>query len=448
MTKLFRAFWSINPIWGSAISLCAGLLTVIASFPLHLAFVTYKSGDLTKQVGFIPSLNWSLVLVFLFPAAIFAGQQTARHLVTTFRDLPYRHMLARGDWTPATSEDAEALLSDVWRAGAPIGIFFFVLVLAVGAWDFSVVVLDPLLKGALPIAPGQTDFERELDWSIAALFAGISDDPRPSVAANLAFSAVAHLLLLSQIAYLLSFYGILIGLSAVLYRFAEDRQPVRLTPDVTSTDRRRGFQRFSGFFMGALTVSVLAYISCYFMRVQNLYLRDGEAGRVDQLMFNYIAGSLSEKIYVPHDIQSFLYFLANSALEISNAVFATGDLGDVQAYLGVGMILIGVLVVVVALFTILRGAAEEAGRGVERALADGATTSAVTSYYGLPAEVVAERVGTDGMDEWPLKWPRLNTFLAYTALGLACFFFYRLALVWIAIQVWYLLQFHPREKGA
>lgn len=446
MGTWFRAIWTINPIWGATVSLCAGMMISIASFPTHLAFVSYDAGNgLMKQVGFIPSLNWSIVLVSLFPTAIYTALRSCRQLNKTILSLPNVRMLATKDWQPAKPADAEMLLAQVWSAAAPVGIIFFLAGLCVGFWDYKAVVLDALLSGALPIAPGDADFVKELDWSIAALFGPISDDAVPSVTANLVFSSVAYLLLFVQLSLLLSFYGLLIGLSVVLSRLSDDALPVRLIPDVTSSDRRRGFQRYSTFFLGVLSVSLIAYLCCYLMRVQNLFLRDRTYGRLDQMIFNDLSSILSDRVGLFDDLPSFFSELSEALFQFSDAIFMTGNLADTQAYLGIGLILILVFLIVLAFFSILRGTAEESRQLVHQEIELGDAKPRIEQFYGLSAPTVMARVEPDGMDEWPLKWPKLNAFIAYMALGLACFFFIRLALLWIALQLWQLLRRVPEN---
>lgn len=446
--------WSIDPIQTSMASLCAGVLLVVVSVPLGLAFVSYDAGGgLIKEVGLVPSLNWSIVLVFLFPGALFAALRTRRFLERTLKALPQNRMLVRRDWSQASEEDAALLVADVWRAGAPVGLFLFSIALGVGVWDYFTVVYSPLLTGELPVAPGETDFAREIDWSIAALLVDRATTDVPGVTTNLVFSTIAYVLLIGQIAYLFSFFGLLVGLAIILSGLSEGDRAVLITPDATSEDRRRGFERFTGFFMGVLAVAMLCYLACYFMRVQNLFLRTHEYGRIDQLLFNPIAASLSDKLDVPVDWESGLMtvamtvakLIAKALMRFLNSVFTTGDLADLQAYLGIGMILISVLLVVMALFAVLRGAAQDSRQIIEQAIADPEQATAVEAYYGLSRETIRERVKEQGMDEWPLEWPTLNTFVTYLALGLACFFFYRLALLWIALQLWQILRSWPTK---
>lgn len=446
LTRLFRALWSINPVWGATASLTIAILLISASFPLNLAFVSYEmDGGSTKQVGFLPSLNWSVVLVFLFPVAHFAALKTVRVLAATIRALPHAKMLARPDWSPAGPDEANAIIDEVWKSAAPIGLFFFTAGLLFGAWDFAVVVAGPLLEGRLPIAPGAPDFYHELDWSVAALFGSISTDPLPGRTANLVFSACAYLILIPQMAFLFSFFGFLVGLSAVLYRISEGEDRVLLLPDAASEDRRRGFQRFSDFFMGVLIVSVCAYICCFLMRIQNLFLRTADYHRIDQMIFGEISSELTEDFTLPHDPGSLLAFLSRTISDIAGAVFATGDLADTQSYFGIGLLLILIFLVVMTLIVILRSAAAESRQLVARSLASPEAQAAVVQYYGLPPETITRNTSDAGMDEWPLKWPKLNTFIAYMALGIACFFFYRLALVWIAVQIWQLFRRMPQD---
>jgi hypothetical protein len=447
ISRLFRAIWHVNPIWGTVASLVCGIVVVVASVPLGIAFVTYDvGGGLQKQVGFIPSLNWSVVLVVLFPAAIFTALRTVRLFTRAFLDLPRRRMLAGRDWSPASDEQARALLSKVWSAATPIGAIFFIVAVAIGLWDFLSVVWAPISDGHLLVAPGKSDFEQEIDWSVSSLLGGLTNDPLPNRTANLVFDAIAYLVLTLEMGLILSFYGFLVGLSAVLYGLSEgDAQPFRLVPDASDPDRRRGFEHFERFFLGVLSVTLLGYLACYLMRIQNLFLRDKSYLRLDQMIFNQLSSQLSSDWELPHDVQSAVDFVARNVTDIAHAVFATGDLADTQSYLGVVLLLTVMLVVALSLFAVLRGAAHEGRHVVERELGQPVQKTAIAQFYGMPAEAIKTNIGATSMEVWPLKWPTLNGVIAYLSLGAACFFFYRLAILWIALQIWYLITRLPKE---
>ncbi len=399
-----------------------------------------------KQVGFIPALNWSIVLLFLFPAAMFTALRTMRLLRRAFLDLPSHHMLASRDWSPASEAQAQALLQKVWQASTPIGMLFFVVALGLGLWDFLTVVWNPVTRGALAVAPGAADFTQEIDWSVSALFGGLTNGPLPSRMGDLCFSALAYLVLCGQMALLLSFYGILVGLSAVLYGLSEgDAQTLRLVPDATDDDKRRGFQRFEPFFLGVLSVTLLGYLSGYLMRIQNLYLRDMGSLRIDQMIFNQISDQLTGDWELPHDVQSAIDFVVQKVSDLAHAVFTTGDLGDTQSYLGIALLLVIMLLVSLALFAVLRGTAHEGQHMLERELGEAPKQAAIAQFYGMPVDAIKTSVGAANMEVWPLKWPTLNGVIAYLSLGVACFFFYRLAILWIALQIWYLFERMPKE---
>ncbi|WOI53232.1 hypothetical protein [Parvularcula sp. LCG005] len=435
-TRLYRALWTANPLYVMLFGLVVGLVLVLASAVTGVAFVSYQTPDgLIKQVGFVPSLSWSMTLVVFFPGALFCAFRACRVLTRTILRMPDRHMLAHRDWTPATTEDAQGLLDEIWGATLPFGLFFLVIGLSFGTWDFIEVVARPLLSGELGVGVGEEDFVHEIDWSVAAILGDSATRPGPGVMPNLVFSGLAYLAVTIETSLLMAFFGLLIGLAIVLYRLSDEDHRLRLTPNVYSDDPRRGFEVFAPFFLVMLGAALQAYIACYLMRIQNLFLRDAGFARLDQMLFQDLSDALSGAIVVPHDVDSFIYRLVEGFLEVLDAMFAAGDLSDIQAYTGAATILVGVLIAVFAMTAVLRNAASEAREETEEDLAKPDQREAVEAYYSMSAEEIRLRIGKADMEVWPLEWPKLNAFLTFIALGIVCFIFYRLAILWLAAQV-------------
>jgi hypothetical protein len=438
LARTYRAAWTINPIWAGLTALVAGLVLFTASFPVHVAFANYQIGALTKQIGFVPALNWSLVLIVIFPAAIFTMLLAVRRFDRTLRTLAVHRMLIEpGSWRPATKEEVAQLSDRIWAAAAPMGALFFVAGLIVAAADFIDVVGTPLLKGILPIAPGKIDFFDELDWSISALFGSISQHALPSITENFIFSAAAYTVLGIEMAAILSFYGFLIGVSAEIYALSERRRPLILIPDPKEEDPRRGFAHFAPFFGGVLVTTLLGYVACYLMRIQNLFMREPGYDRLDRMIFADITNNLTQMFHLPGQVgfSSVFGYFAQNLGDLADAVFETGNLGDIQAYLGAIVILIVMLLVTAALFAVLRVAADESREHLDEELADEGARPKIEHLFELPAATIKSRVDKAQMEIWPLRWPRLNGLLALLTLGIVCFLFYRLALIWIAAQI-------------
>ncbi len=438
LARVYRAGWNINPIWASVVALVAGVVLLFASFPLNIAFVSYEVNGFTKQVGFVPALNWSFVLTIVFPAAIFTMLLTVRRLDRTLKALASHRMLVDPDqWTPATKEQIAALSNRVWAAASPIGLIFFLAGLGITVWDWANTVARPLLGGMRVIEPGQIDFYDELDWSVSALFGGISHATLPTLHADFVFGAAAYLVMGIEMAAILSFYGFLIGVSAEIYALSEKRRDLLLIPDPLDTDRRRGFELFAGFFGGVLVTTLLGYIAAYLMRVQNLFMRDSSFDRLDNMIFGAIYGNLTQAFHLPQNLaaQSALTYLGQNVSDLADAIFTTGSLGDVQAYLGATVILVVMLLVTGALFAVLRIAADESRDTLVQELADAGTRPKIERLFGVPATDVAKSLESTSMVIWPLRWPNVNGLLALLTLGIVCFLFYRLALIWIAVQI-------------
>lgn len=447
ITRIFRMAWSFNPMTIALVTLVLGIVLFLASVVFHMEFVSFNlPGDpVPKEVGFLPAVNWSIGLIILFPAALFSMLITVQRLERTLGTLPGHHMLAQEDWKPATTSQVSGFIDRIWRSAAAIGLFFFIVGVGAMAWDWWSVVGHPLSKCSdiPPILPGAVDVRYELDWSISSLFKHISSDELPTCTQNKIFSAAAYAMMAVESAAVLSFYGILIGVASEIYALSDQRRGLLLTPNVTDKDRRRGFQVFAPFFGGVLTTTLLGYLACYFMRIQNLYMREVKFHRIDEMLLQPIADSATSFAHLPDTPQKVVSYIANSVSDIATALFDSGRFDDINSYEGALILLIVIFVVAASLVAVLRAAAQESRTTLHLALSEKANRKKIEGYYGVSHEVIARRIGGSQMDVWPLHWPTLNSFVAFLSLGFACFIFYRLGLIWIAVQMWRWLRHHP-----
>ena len=450
ITRLYRRAWSTNPISIALVALACGIMLFLASIALHIEFVSYRlpNDPLSKEVGFLPAVNWSIGLVILFPATLFSMMITVQRFERTLATLRGHHMLAQADWTPATHAQEVGFIDRIWRNATPIGLFFFLVGLTTMAWDWWSVVGQPLSHcgSTLPISPAAVDVHYELDWSVSSLFTHISSDKLPTCLENQIFSAAAYTLMAFESAAVLSFFGVLIGVASEIYALSDQKRGLLLIPNATDKDRRRGFQLFAPFFMGVLTTTLLGYLSCYFMRIQNLYLRDVKFHRIDEMLLRPITESASSFSHLPDSPQQVISYLANSVSDIGDALFDSGRFYDVNSYEGALILLIVIFVVAASLVAVLRNAAQEGRTTLHLALADGHKKKMVEAYYGLNSAVIVRRISEKQMDVWPLHWPNLNSFIVFMSLGFACFFFYRLGLIWIAVQIWRWLRYRSHTE--
>lgn len=183
-----------------------------------------------------------------------------------------------------------------------------------------------------------------------------------------------------------------------------------------------GFENFEPVMQPCILVTILSFTMAFLMRLQNEYLRSEAPGNVFQFMFSGIEDIVSTE----------------GGIQNIGLLFDTGQLGDPNSQIaGPAVIIIFALVSIVLAF-ILRQTAIQARNRVQTALNDAEKTQKVVSLYKMQQEELHEKL--DQISVWPLGWPRLRQMLTLAGFGIACFYFYKLVFVWIAIVLLRLVQ--------
>ncbi|WP_299500420.1 hypothetical protein [uncultured Roseobacter sp.] len=462
LVRTVRAFWRTNPFFILAITFLLGVLPLVfAVLASPVGSVVYYmptetfDGDLCvladvpngrcveKQVGYSFAINWWPVLVVLMPFSLFFAFSSVQQMQRVFRNMLAHGMFCASDWSPPSNEskvvpDLKKMVRYMWVTFSISGLVIFLLI----AWtmfnDWYCVVHAPLTQGELLTnvtadkrpALCQNMAGQELDWSISAIFAsnaGIALPAHsvvPSTTVNWWFSAYVYFLMSVQLSLLMIYFCFVFSLAVTVFRLRQGSTNLRIIPNLKSADPldRMGFENFEPVMQPCILVTILSFIMAFLMRLQNEYLRSKEPGNVFQFMFSGIDDLVS----------------ADGGLKNVGLLFDTGLLGDPNSQIGGPAVIVVFALVSVVLAFLLRRTAIEARNQVQAAVNHPEKSPKILALYGMDRDEVLEKLTK--VSVWPLGWPRLRQMLTLAGFGIACFYFYKLAFVWIAIVLIRLLQ--------
>jgi hypothetical protein len=466
LVRLARAIWSPEPFLVFAIAFGLGALPAIfALFASQLGDVVYlaphegysgpcdaaavEAGDCyRKQVGYAHALNWLPALGVLMPLALFFAFESVQNLQATFRRMRDDRMFIDESWEPEEGEATRRALAQVvrllWTVFAVAALAVSGLVMLVMALDWACVVALPLARGEpltsvaadmLPSACGGG--AQEIDWSIAAAIPGsdrlMLETQSPNALRNGVFSAYVYLLMAIELCFILSYFAFIGAVALVVRRIRSGKLGVRLVPNFRSRDprHRMGFEHFEPVFRPCVYVTILSFVMAFMLRIQNEYLRDRENESIWSFMFTDISKTIEAMFTI--DTSDIVSFASSSASSLGNlrGVLDVGAMADPNSQIVTPLVIVVFGLISIALGVVLRDAALDARRRVERLLDDREARPRIEAFYGEDAAALAKRLRH--LEVWPLSWPRLRQSIGLIVAGVFCLFFYKLALAWVAV---------------
>lgn len=391
-----------------------------------------------KQVGFAYAINWWPTLAILLPFALFFAFSSVQNMQRAFARMLDQGMFCDTAWTtddptgPSRLRSAvQTLVRRTWVIFLAAATVIATISVAGFATDWYCVVQSPLAHGKLltEIEPAQrpalcqNTAGQEIDWSIAAIFPmdnAIQVPPDtlvPTVSMNMVFSGYVYALALIGVTVVLAYFCFVFALAITVSQVRRGTLGLRLIPNVTSPDslKRMGFETFEPVLQPCVVITVLSFIIVFLTRLQNEYLRSDSPGNIFAFMFEGVSDIVGP----------------DGALRSIKGLFDVGQLADPNSQIGGPVMIIVFALVSVVLAFILRRTAQDAAADVRQALADDQTAPKVEALYGLDRATLDEKLSS--IATWPLSWPRLRQMLMLAGFGIACFFFYKLAIVWIAV---------------
>jgi hypothetical protein len=294
-----------------------GVVLILLSFPVgvahvqlpheHCVRVEVPLGNLTtwvprREVGYLAAPNWSLASVLIWPAMFCVLRLLIRHADRTFADIDISPMTWLGP-TDGVSVGA------TWRKqkGHLRRIAMFALA---GAVLES--VLEWRSASALPLISHRYPAEGELDWSSVPV--GTS---HLSHIAQAGFSLAAFLYQAIVLTLIASFAAtaILMARTMTLHGSGEIRPELLIDIESNDPAKRGGFERFALIIDLMIVFVSLSFVTLFFTRIQNAYLRD----------YNHtsMGDFIQQDFFVPK-IEDFPKLLEIRALDFSSAAAAAG----------------------------------------------------------------------------------------------------------------------------
>ncbi|MCP5075363.1 MAG: hypothetical protein GY947_18985 [Rhodobacteraceae bacterium] len=320
--------------------------------------VTDFPADKVKQVGFMWAPNWGLAAIILLPMAIYKLLLARGDVEPLIGSLVSTNMLRNINGDPI---DSDQLMKD-WKKETKVWIFLSLMLFSLAAiltlyGDFYQVVLQWLLSeeyAAELIADANNpvtfyDPTFEFDWSVAALFVGSG----VNTIANIIFSFVAYLLvpvfgaglLLSGFVWFLAF--------CTFFSPAKLRQRgMIIVPDVTSADKRLGFENFEDMFDHLVQAGIYTSILALSMHLQNVFLRSAEHETILDMVF----GVAFEKVGGAYDKMAFGE-LTDYVLSVNTVINARIDGTNIQMFISALAMMLLALIVIGSIWAWLRRAA-------------------------------------------------------------------------------------------
>lgn len=444
-----------------------------------------------KNVGYLPALNWSLALILLFPVSLYLLFRSIREITPSLETMRRQGMFAGASFERPDG-DIVAPTALAWRRAFRIGLGGFIIGFGVVLWDFYTVVDKPYSQASQLEAgkispddqqarealfpPQKTRLTYEYDWSVSAVFEHVYNLHYPKLAAclkkataqkdtvrcntteeivgyantvnsniNQIFSGSVYFLLALITGTIISYYGVMAAIGWTLESVAHDQVNSRaglkrrfnliVVPGLKSDDKRAGFENFSRFLTFMLWATVVNYFALYFMRLQNLYMRNHDYSSLTEFMFRDIGDPIAKLFSAIRGAgQLDGTFLSN----VFGDYTGLGDLvnildpglNDSQAYLGIFVLLIVYAIVAISFLSATSDLSRQAKSNLRSILNSPDGPEKAARYYNLSSNEISNKLNE--MNIWPVAWPNLRGLLRFLAVGIVFLVFYRIWMIWLA----------------
>jgi hypothetical protein len=436
MPRLLGALERTPPPYVLITLATVGFAVALASFVVDVASVPVKrpveqadgtAVEVVKQVGYVYAPNWFVSFVLFFPLALYHSVAALSTIPRMLGEFAGRGMLVGPDGKPVDPAVAQGQWT---RIAAPI---LGVVVILGGLGGLAESLAEAYLSSP-QLRPGGVQIGGEgfdwsqVDWSWRPVL-----PPPQSAFGRAACTLFTFCAFLAQAAAVAAFFLLLflmVGFSALFFRFTDYQAaagpppsggqppagppaapPIRLIPDVKSEDPRRGYESCELLVRRLLLAAVFFALAFFMTRLQRIYLR---------------SASPSILAFVSDDIaEGFVRGVKDLFAGANATLFDPG--GGIS--FGEAMTAAGLFVVIMLVFLIPASTLGQAARASRDYLLQKLRDPALDVHgrTGLDYDECAKRLNS--MVFWPVKYPRLIELIFATVLALACFLYYRLALL-------------------
>lgn len=405
-----------------AIMLVASAATGVAFFEID--WPGEAGATVRKQVGFIWALNWSFMFLVGFPIMIFFMIETATHLRRALDRLVERRMIVDAGWRPVGIEALAPERDRFWRRSATAGGLLLVALMAYCLWEWYRVSGMHLFAGTMPIAAGETHWLDELDWSVAALLPGPRSGDWEFRMANAALSFASYFVMGLYLSIVFTYYAMIVLYADLFRRMSTGRVEggLRIVPEIDDDDPRRGFGVFQPMFRSILLATLMGFLMCYFMNIQNLFLRSGATD-----LWAFVSEYVSPGFAALLDGQ-IKEGLKSIGLGLGNVGYAF----NITSVWSIMLVFGFFSAVALALAWTLSQTAEQGREELRRYVRQ--SEGGVGHLTKHPPETALTRLDAwdakekRGMQVWPFGSPELSQLLLFLAVGAICIVVYPIGL--------------------
>jgi hypothetical protein len=362
--------------------------------------------------GFWWESNWGFNHLLVIPLTLLLCSYTLRYIDRMVRSIAEGEMAVDGTWQPIPELTLEAdwsqfRLRPVWM----VVIAFFAFAYSWSEWFLGSAV--PIWAGtSADAAPAAT---RTIGWTSGALL-----DPNINRTANSLLSFVAFTAQGLVVTFICYTYAMTLAFCSWISRYDSDSPNTRFVPDLRSTDRRRGFERFEGLIL-CLLFSALAFtIVLFCIRIQSVY--DYSESKA-QTAFHFILDDA---------VGGFFQGVEKLVTNADPALFDTGSaFNSATPFVFAAMLLTMVIAAIVPTFLLFYLASRS-----QRTLGDCLASPPCPPCGRFVATGHTEKEcqeRKDAMDFWPLRYPRALELVAYIVFAGFCFVFYKFTFVLLGI---------------
>ena len=304
-----------------------GLIMLIFSIIAGVGFFEFQTpAGQSKQVGYIWALNWSFMFLLGFPIMFFFILETSDSLRRTLERLVEDGMIVDMNWHPAGVGALDDERNRFWRLSACAAIFVTICIVPYCLIEWYIVSGRHLFANQLPAVVLQgPHWLEEIDWSVAALLPGPDRGDAGFRYLNAAFSFINYLILGFYLSIVFTYYAMIVMYADTFRRLSRGLETAgcRIIPMIEDTDPRRGFSVFERLFKRILLATLVGFLLCYFMNIQNLYLR---ADSPD--IWAFLAGDLINgfSVFLEGDMKAGLGKIAGELFDVAHVFNLTSVL--------------------------------------------------------------------------------------------------------------------------
>lgn len=393
------------------IALAPGFLLVLFSILIGVHDFTIAADDryvpvaeggkaISRQVGYLFAPNWSINYLLLLPLAVYLMLEVIGGFYEALEQLYEREMVR--DQSFAVVNDLGVVAA--WVSGTRLRtILLVVLAVALPAIVSYLEWYPNNYQRVLQLG-GPAPAPKDYDWGLRALVEQWTPwGRRLNVAFDfLAFTCQAILL------------GTIIAFFLVCLDFARAiGHAPRLVPDLRSGHERRGFEDFEHPLRHLLIVTLVAYLMCYFVRLENVYLASPGFSSLGDFVNRDILNGVVAAVQGGSGWRNELPRLFAVAAPVSRQAFLAGSAAFI------------LLVFTFQLVVMTVGSAASRARATALRHFNARGNHARVLFDMPPAE---ERDQLRTMNVWPLGYFTLNALLTLAFMALATLYYYRIGL--------------------